>query len=477
MLDEAVRELERAVTTQPDLRHLDMLRALRSLRDPALKPFFSQLTTSPDPSIQIHAILGLAEISELCKVDPWLVSRLGGERERTAAIREAIALDLLASDGIGQMLAWDDLQDAPRLLLLSELHRLGEPVDAAILERLASHADDAIALLAGGLLMEVSGADRSAEFDSRLAALTPAARADVTLRFLQDAARLRLKSLAPWIRSLLDAGTLDALSDLAAVAALLQLDASSAFDLLQARVAAGLDHTMRVRYALLLLESTQTAAAPAELFEALRDGDALLDRIAALGGALSRGEDAAPAMVALIEADHWLSSARVLEIARTAADETRSLVFSTVIGRVGDGSAPPGIAADRGALAAVASALLAEDVPAELAGFLEGAPDDSRAQEAILIGLLNSPPAADERLAEALRGIRRIGSGRADSLALILVARDAASGALAAEDMVRLGRVATGGGRVAEPHMIQAAWLYVRHFGKTDLAVARLFAD
>jgi hypothetical protein len=92
-------------------------------------------------------------------------------------------------------------------------------------------------------------------------------------------------------------------------------------------------------------------------------------------------------------------------------------------------------------------------------------------QQAILLGLFETGSA---RAGEAAGALPRIGSGRADSLALLLQAKHAKT--LAPDQLRQLGTIASGGGRVSAILQVQAAWLYLKHTGKTDQAIAAVFA-
>ncbi len=64
-------------------------------------------------------------------------------------------------------------------------------------------------------------------------------------------------------------------------------------------------------------------------------------------------------------------------------------------------------------------------------------------------------------------------SRRAESLALLLLARTA-QGPLDAETLRALGTVAAGGGDLDPTLQVQAAWLFVRHSGRGEQALAQL---
>jgi hypothetical protein len=101
---------------------------------------------------------------------------------------------------------------------------------------------------------------------------------------------------------------------------------------------------------------------------------------------------------------------------------------------------------------------------------LLAAEDDSLTQEVIMLGLLDATPSS---ASQAAAGIRRIGAGRADTLALLLMARHAET--MDPDDIRQLGLVAAGGGRVSDGLQVQAAWLYLKHADAINRALAQIF--
>ena len=74
--DAALRQLQDATTYQRSGQHLLNLAALRNLRDADLRPLFLQFAQHPEWTVQVHAVLGLAELSDEGVVDPWLVQQV-----------------------------------------------------------------------------------------------------------------------------------------------------------------------------------------------------------------------------------------------------------------------------------------------------------------------------------------------------------------------------------------------------------------
>ena len=121
-------------------------------------------------------------------------------------------------------------------------------------------------------------------------------------------------------------------------------------------------------------------------------------------------------------------------------------------------------------LIAEAASRLFEIEPQRVLARLSAVPDDSPAQEALLLGLFQS---TSKSVGDAAAALPRIGAGRADCLALLLMAKHATS--LAADDLRQLGLIASGGGRVTPGLQVQAAWLYLKHSEATEQALAEVF--
>ena len=68
--DAAIRCLRNAVESQPRGDHLALILALRQLSDESLRPLFLQLVEHLEWQVQVHAVLGLAELDQAA-VQPY----------------------------------------------------------------------------------------------------------------------------------------------------------------------------------------------------------------------------------------------------------------------------------------------------------------------------------------------------------------------------------------------------------------------
>ena len=73
------------------------------------------------------------------------------------------------------------------------------------------------------------------------------------------------------------------------------------------------------------------------------------------------------------------------------------------------------------------------------------------------------------------QGVKRIGFNRADSMALILIAKHAEQ--ISPEELQQLAVIGSGGGLVTATLEVQAAWLYLKHAAKIEQALAATFTD
>jgi hypothetical protein len=469
-VDAAVRQLRAALAPQRDGSHLDLLRSLRSLRDPSLAAVFSRLTTNDDPLIRVNGILGLAELHERRRVDPWLVRSLEQESTRLRAIGLAIGFDLIGVEEMRTMLAWDDLQDAPRLALLAELVKRRETVDAAEVRRLADSPVEGVRGLGSCLLVQIEN-DRTA-FDrhiSHLDALEGQARVRARGELVLDIGRYRLDTMLWWVEQVVAEPGVDAVLALAAVETAIQLDVEAGLRLWRSRLDADRSYSNVVQHALTLFALASEFDIPAAAFEAASNGDALPDAIAKAGAAFANRAGAADALRTVVDLDHFRSSASALFLAERLDDADAQSVCVHAIGRVEASRHRP---QERELIAVRATEILFERDPAAVERLLAATPDDSRTQEVILMGLLSSE---SPRAGELAAGVPRIGFGRADSLAIALMAKHAET--LTPDQLKGLGLLASGAGMMSPSLQVQAAWLYLRHADLTELAMAKLFAE
>jgi hypothetical protein len=212
-------------------------------------------------------------------------------------------------------------------------------------------------------------------------------------------------------------------------------------------------------------------AAPDSAYEQLASvgAEELITRMIAAGKTISGGGDPSDSLADLLDLGHMKTTAWAMDYLEKLPPEQASRVYAHLIDRLAGATVPQ---SDAVALAVQAASKLYEIKPDMVLERLSAAEDDSLLQQALLLGLFETKSPA---VGQAAAALRRIGSGRADSLALLLMAKH--SQPLTPQDIEQLGTIAAGGGRVSEILQVQAAWLYFKHTGQIETALAAVFAD
>lgn len=462
----AVGMLRRAVTPDRDGSHLPLLFALRQLRDPDLKSLFYQLAQSGDWQMQVHAVLGLGEIDPNHRVDPWLMTKIEPQAQE-AVVATGLDLKLIGPDQITEILKWDKLSPSARLFLLAEQISLGQKTDPAEVAKLVGADDDNTAALAACLAAQLGDPAPLQAIPARLAKLNDNARDAVRLWLLEGVRRYHLVAAKGWVESVLSEPSLEPEVAYRAVFSLLGIDVDAGMKAWERQMGAQPSYQQRVRYGMVLLATG--ASVPVSAYDRLVKGsdDELVLKMAAVGRAISTGTDQSAALEELIDLSHMKSVEWAMDHLEEIPKEQAAAVYAHLIDRLGD---KPSAQGDAIALAVRAVSKLFAIDPNDVLARLRAAPDDELLQQTILLGLFETDA---QDVGKAAASLRRIGSGRADSLALLLMAKHLKG--LSTEDVQKLGSIAGGGGRVSAILQVQAAWMYLKQTGQIEMTLASVF--
>lgn len=469
----AIAHLRTAVNSQRDGAHLAMLFSLRQLSDPSLKPLFERLVDHQDWQVQVHAVLGLAEIHPTRQVTSALIGRLGPIAQE-AVIASAIDLGLLGPEQIEKVLALEAVGDLPRLMLHAEMMLLGDGSNHERLRNLLDHDDLRVAGLTAMLLAETGDINAFAQFQSRFTKAAPRLQ-NIALSWLVDAARqYNITAASDWLRALYNDASISARDKQFIVLAAFEIDPTGNLDLWRDFLGQSPSYSQRVRSGFMLLAVGENA--PVEAYvDLLRDSgdDELLVRMTAAGRALAMSEDPGGAMVELLDLGHPRTTEWVMSTLHQSGDRTAERVYRHLIER---SEAEPanlrGGQAERIGLAVTAAARLFALDPEWVVAKLLNSDTKPVVQQALLLGMFESD---SPRAGEAAAALTVVGVGREASLRTLLIAKHAET--LSEEDLRQLGIIAGGGGRVSEVLRTQAAWLYLKHTGETERAIERLLAS
>lgn len=461
----SLRILRRALTVQRDGSHLPLLFALRQLHDPDLRPVFEKLLGSDQWRVQVHGALGLGETAADQRIAADIIKSLAPQAQDTI-IATALDLELLGPEQLPPILQWPELQDMARIVALAELVTLKQPAPLDQLRDLCTDDDVHVAALASALLAQSGDSSALNGLRNRLDDLPRDRRLETDLWLLDAIRRYRLSACIDWVKQLLSQPS--AHSELAhrAVFTLLTIDPASGLEAWKRHMAESTAMPHRVRYALILLACADQV--PATVYDDLRVGrdEELLARIVAVGRALATNSDPVQPITHLLDAQHMKSTEWAMEHISKLPNEQAARIYTHLIDRVADEKSD----GDAVSLAVRATAKLMKiDADAVLTRLAKAA-DDSVQQQAILLGMFET---SLPRAAEAARAVKRSGTGRADSLALLLIAKN--SPTLEQPDIDQLGKIAAGGGRISDILQVQAAWLYLKHTNQLEKSLAALF--
>ena len=462
-VEAAIRQLRKAILRQRDGSHLPRLASLRQLDDPTLMPVFEHLATSPEWQVQVHAILGMAEITEPSRISPDHLLRLGSLPQETI-IANAIDMQLIAQDQFAVLLDDERLGEMSRLLLLAELILLNEPVDIELLRHSASSTDLRISALASSLLARHGNPSALTAFANQLTGIASEIRNQNLILILEMIRQYDARAATNWIVDLLAQDGVHTEVAYRGTLTLLELDIQAGLTAWNEFLGENPTHRQLVRYGLVLLASK--ADIPASAYDKLQSDEELIQVMVQLGKVAARKEDQSEAFIDLLELRHRKSTIWAFMALEELEAEQASVVYLHLIDRLDDDQREQ---PQRTALAIRAVSALMEIRPQLVLERLARAKDNSITQQALLLGLFGTDNPAAGQAAAALT---RIGFDRADSLALILMAKHIQM--LETRDRDILGTIASGGGRVSESLQTQAAWLYLRHSGAIPSALPQL---
>jgi hypothetical protein len=468
----ALKQLQTATSNQRSGQHLLNLKALRSLRDTDLRPFFSQFTQHTDWHVQVHAVLGIAELSEEQSIDPWLVQQLA-PTARKYLIAEALADGLIKKEQMQTLLKWPPLEATPKLLLLTDLQALEDentPLDLKMVNELSNSTDLSVSMFASLLSENKNNIDRTTK---QLRRATASDRDNSLQRTMQFIRQYHFTSATPWLVSLLEDGVvvLTPIQRYWTLDTLLSIDQTVGLEIWDREIVANPSRLDQVRYLLILLESgiSPTTKIQKRLHIDLEDpllGNMIMAGIIN-GLKIESTQKEIDALIALVKQGHRASIDWAFRLAKGVLTNEQSLPFYESLSIIETDANPR-----RKEVAFRAFIRLIEIAPKNAWAILEDAKDDSEQQELLLLAMLQL---ANEDATEQAAKLRRIGVNKADVLTLLLVART--SSPLQKKDQEYLGIIAAGGGHLSPALETQAAWLYLKRMGLADKALAAVSSN
>lgn len=460
----ALRQLHRTTKVQNNNRHLLGLAALRTLRDPDLRPFFHQFSQHSDWAVQVHAVLGLAELNDEKTIDPWLVQQIS-PTAREHVIAQGLDDGLFQQEQMETLLNWPLLEISPRLLLLADLQLLTGDKNTEMLKELSNNTDLTVAMFAA-LLSEDEKIISDTTTSLRRATRTD--RSKSLQRTFQLIRQYKPSGAVSWLHGLLEKNSV-ALSDQErywALYTLLWLDQTAGLQLWGRAFSTEPDRGDQVKYLLLLLEAGVTPTSEHVKRLQIDLDDSLLGLMVRAANVNKNQEDVTnedlQAVIDLAQQGNRASTDWAFRVVKNRLSEEYKKRFYSSLSII-----PESPSARRVDVAIRSFIFLIDTSPEKAWKILQATKDDSKQQELLLLAMLQIPN--EETIKEAAK-IRRIGFGKADIMTLLLIARSSVP--LQENDQEHLGIIAAGGGNLSPGLETQAAWLYLKRMGLADKALA-----
>ncbi|MEM6392205.1 MAG: hypothetical protein AAF797_05490 [Planctomycetota bacterium] len=469
-----------------------LLRSLRALEDPAVRPVFERLVGSRDVGLRMHGVMGLAELAEPREIDlSWLE---GFERaeQRWEVIGAALDEGLLPREKAEQLLAWDGLDDGVKCLIAVQLVAEGWRGDVGFVRRAMEEESAGQRGLAALLLVAM-------EDDSGLPALDWLAtrpvreRALVEVMLANTVRRHWLKGAGPWVLGLAEKRGVEDAAGPAALGAAMWLKMEGSGALWEQWWAAAVEAEDKLRMIELGMLALRTLpGTPLGVFEAMNSERHRVGGLVGLLGEAGRAakvrfhgkrldEEVQPliaALRAIITDGRPVALSWAVEYAASVGDSTREGVLGWAVDRVEEGR--PEQIEPRSALALQAARLwLAADRDAAVAGLAsvlgryktDGVIDDGVAamRRAVLLACIAEGVSADG--AQMILDTLPTGLLRTEA-DLVLALRATHGMALEEGDVERLGSLVQGAGRVGDSLRTQLAWRWLKEAGLIDEALA-----
>jgi hypothetical protein len=465
-----VRLLEAGVTVRRDGRHNALLRALRHLNDPTLRPLFASLADAEHPSLKVHGVLGLAELSVAQRLDLSRVAAIEEPAVQAELLGAALDSDLVPDEDARTLLSWADLDVGVKMLIATRMIEDGTftPEYQPVLKEAAETDNRARASLASLLLLETGDESALAALHALNESQDPTVPR-VKIMLLETAMRHELHAIAPWAYAVATDAETDPSIRTLAMRVAMRFGQRQAVAMWQRRFAEEDDLAERTRLTLIGLHLSPWL--DPGLFEPLiRDKEPFIQQAGRTSATIARNDaNLEEQVVALLQTYHPLAAQWALSYAQQIAeDEDAQQILLGLILLYEHG--PERGREQRLADAVEATRALHDLAPEAARQFLRPvivSPNtDNRLVQAILLGLVR---AEDRDAGLVLKGEGDFANLTTNQLALLLRLR---SGQELTQTQARdVSVLVRGGGGLQDQLRIQAGWQYLVSRGQAEQAL------
>lgn len=469
--ESAVWLLKKTTLIHRDGKHNFLLRALRQLRDPQLKPLFSDLTQRPTPVLQIHGILGLGEIDSPPNIDLAHVANITDTTTQIQLLSTALSNKLLSDQQAQELLAWPSLEVGVKIIIATHLIQNDALLDTAILDQAMASTTPAIAATAALLSLQL-GDTAALQILNDTHKLPLAERTPLYAALLKTAIRYDLHAIGPWALNLADNPDTDPDTATLALQTALDGDAPHATDTWIKFYNATQSVAQQTRLALLALELHPNVDPLA--FQLMRQSETqVIRQVGHAGQLLNAHQDATQAILDLLLLNNVLASQWVSLYANDhPIDQTRRLLVGIILAAQGEPN-PPRFRDQRLINTVLAAKSIVEKEPDPkpiIQNLLAQA--QPLTQEAVIMGLIRADRPQPQTL---LEGFTDFKSSQGASMATILRTRYSSTATL--DDIKTLSLIVRGGSGLEDTLRVQASWIYLKLTNQQAIASAQILSN
>lgn len=452
--------------------HNTLRRSLRQLEDKDLKPLFSDMVQSKSPLLQVHGILGISELSKPPKLDLALLANIKDKSTQSSIVSAALATDLLTLDQCKQILAWKEPDTGLLAIVCAKLLSENQlPSDEPLLtldksENLLHRSLAHIMLLQRNNPKGLAGLnelDKSEDPNRDL----------IKLRILQFASQWKFDKSGKYAMSVLnDKDTPIGLARTALRVAI-KFNAPGSLSKWQQLFNNEKSEPARIRLAIHLLKVAPHVEPVAftAIAKSKTSQQSLMTNLSKLGQAVANKQPVDEPFTALYKLNQEIITQTLLDLTFDLPEE-QTLTLHTILVRDLDNTEQPlKNRIQRLSAAVVSTQKLMEkhkQGPEIVKRLFQTTKDESKS--AILMGLINV--SAEFNPNRIIEDYSDWPDNTTKYLATLIRAKNTEK--LSPEDIDTLSLIIRGGTSLKDELRVQAAWVYLKHKGKHQLALAKV---
>jgi len=454
-------------------RHIALIRALRHIGDPELKPLFASLVQSPYTLFKVHGIMGLADCSPDKQLDLVRIAAIDSPSQQAQVVSEAMDAKMLSDDQAQQIYNWPGIDNSIQLVVATQLIRTGllkntDPIKESI------KSDNPARKYLALLLLAQLGDDQALSQLTGLHQIEHKKRDDVRYMLLGTSMQFDFHAIGPWAMSMASEAGINRGLSMRALKTSLRFNVPGAVDIWRAQFRSSTDMAHLMRLALVAFQLAPWV--DGQVFDDLASHtNERIRQIGKAGQAVAKKKDIATQAIELIKLNYPPANRGIIAYALHHAESADAVAIYTAFIHAYE-NGPDRYRTRRLEDAALATQSLYEldPIAAEqvLRPLLVNKETSPLLVQGLLLGLIRCGTPQPHMV---IKDIPIFNSDLANQLALLLRARYGQG--LDAESLEELSLVVRGGGLRKGALRIQAAWLYLKITNQTASALAAVLGE